>query len=1079
MRILLAANASYVPPRGGATRSNLVWLDRLAAAGHECRVVAAALTRETAGKLEQMREEEIRVTALEGGAPAGVELLRRGDILVYSVADPSRRAMVLRDQVREFQPDWVLVSSEDIGQVLLAEAHRAAPGRVIYLAHTPQFFPFGPASWNPDREGRESAAASAAVVAISHSVARYVREHAGRDAVVIHPPIYGEGPFRKLARFEEGLVTMINPCAVKGIAIFLKLAGMFPELPFGVLPGWGTTAADRAALAGLPNVSFLPNCKDIEQFLQQTRVLLMPSLWYEGFGLIVVEAMLRGIPVIASDSGGLPEARMGARFVVPVRPIERYEPVFDEHGMPQPIVAEQEIGPWAGALRALLSDRDLYERESEASRAAALGFVESLRAEQFEEFLESLKPRAEMRILLTHNSLYYPAHGGGDRSNRLLVEALAARGHACRVVARTSGFGPEEHERLLRELAARSVEVVSFGSGVVVFRLHGVEVHVVTNHPNLRACFAEQIADFSPSVILSSTDDPAQLLLETALKAEDARVVYLARAPLALPFGPDCAFPSAVRTELLRQADGVVGVSRYVADYIRKWSGIEAVSLPISPLEPGPYPCLGRFENEFVTLVNPCAVKGIAIFLALAERMPEVQFAAVPTWGTNAQDRAALEAHANVRVLDPVDDIGELLARARVLLVPSLWAEARSRIIVEAMLRGVPVLAANVGGIPEAKLGVPYLLPVRPIERYHPRLDEQMVPVAEVPEQDIGPWHEALRRLLSDRAHYEEISRASREAALSYAANLSVAPFESFLEGILRAPRRARRPAAAATAEPDRHGLLDKLSPEKRRLLALRLRKKAVNPWFPLAAPERETRLRLFCFPHAGGGASSFHGWGDLLPKTVSVRPVRLPGRESRTVEPPLGTMAALVEALGEAIQPCLDQPFAFFGHSMGAAVAFELARRLRGRSQPLPRCLFVSGARAPQFRLGWAPPPEPSEAEFFEQVRRLEGAPKDVLDHEELMRIVLPALRADAALYRNYIYSEEPPLPCPIRAYGGEADPNVTREHLEAWRRQTTAAFSMRIFPGGHFFLNTSRQAFLEALAGDINRIASAAALT
>ena len=170
-----------------------------------------------------------------------------------------------------------------------------------------------------------------------------------------------------------------------------------------------------------------------------------------------------------------------------------------------------------------------------------------------------------------------------------------------------------------------------------------------------------------------------------------------------------------------------------------------------------------------MTFVNPCAVKGIAIFLALADAFPETEFAAVPTWGTNQQDRAALEARPNVRMLAPVDDINLLLERTRVLLVPSLWAEARSRIVLEALLRGVPVMAANVGGIPEAMMGVPYLLPVRPIEKYETRLDEQMVPVAEVPQQDIAPWREALARLLTDRAHYEEISRQSRRAALEYA----------------------------------------------------------------------------------------------------------------------------------------------------------------------------------------------------------------------------------------------------------------------------------------------------------------------
>ncbi len=679
-----------------------------------------------------------------------------------------------------------------------------------------------------------------------------------------------------------------------------------------------------------------------------------------------------------------------------------------------------------------------------------------------------------MRILLAQNSLYYPSHGGGDKSNRLLMEALAARGHAGRVVARTGAFGPAEQERLLNELAARTVPVLSSDSGVVRFEHQGVEVHVATSHPNLRAYFSEQIEAFDPDVILASTDDAAQLLLEAALRAERARVVYLARATLALPFGPDCAFPSEAKTAVLRQVDGAVGVSQYVADYMRRWGGIDAVHVPISLLDPGPYPDVGRFDNKFVTLVNPCAVKGIIIFTALAERMPEVAFAAVPTWGANESDLAALRRHPNIRILEPVDQIDRILERTRVLLVPSLWAEARSRIVVEAMLHGVPVIASNVGGIPEAKLGVDYLLPVRSIEHYQPRLDERMVPVADVPEQDIAPWLDALQRLVTDRAHWEALSRASRAAALAYAEAVTIVPFEQYLEKTrwgrrLRLPGRAAAPPEAKAASP-----LDRLSPEKRALLALRLKQKSAsgpagNPWFPKADAASAAQARLFCFPHAGGGAAVFRGWEEGLPPEILVCPARLPGRESRRQETPIDRMDQLIDALARAIEPLLDRPFAFFGHSMGAAVAFELARCLRRDDKPLPVCLFVSGARAPQFRLGHVPPPEPSEREFLEQLRRLEGVPKEILDHEELLKLILPALKADAALYRNYAYLPEPPLPCPIHAYGGEQDPNVHREHLEAWREQTTAGFRLRMFPGGHFFMESDRSRLLAALSEQV----------
>jgi surfactin synthase thioesterase subunit len=470
-------------------------------------------------------------------------------------------------------------------------------------------------------------------------------------------------------------------------------------------------------------------------------------------------------------------------------------------------------------------------------------------------------------------------------------------------------------------------------------------------------------------------------------------------------------------------------------------------------MEPEDWPPLGRFDNQFVLLANPCAVKGISIFLALADWFPEVAFAAVPTWGTNEQDRAALRARPNITLLDPVDDMNVLFARTRVLLVPSLWAEARSRIVVEAMLRGIPVMASDVGGIPEAKMGVPYLLPVNPIVRYETRLDEQMVPVAEVPPQDIGPWQEALGRLLSDRAHYEEVGLRSREAAIAYAQNLSAAPFEEILQN----SRTGTRPFPLKTPS-------EALSPEKRKLLALRLRKQApASAWF---AGTDTGRSRLFWFPHAGGGTSI----PSLDGLDYGVVPIRLPGRESRMAEAPFTRMAPLVEALAGAIEGYLDRPFAFFGHSMGAIVAFELARLLRKRGLPQPRMLIASAARAPQFRRNHVPAPEPDDRELIAELRRLQGIPPDVLDDAALAGSVLPALRADVGLYRSYIYMEDDPLAGPIRAYGGLEDSNIGEHHLEAWREQTTSSFAVRRFPGAHFYLQSGEEEFRAALENDLS---------
>jgi glycosyltransferase involved in cell wall biosynthesis len=314
------------------------------------------------------------------------------------------------------------------------------------------------------------------------------------------------------------------------------------------------------------------------------------------------------------------------------------------------------------------------------------------------------------------------------------------------------------------------------------------------------------------------------------LKADAAPIAYLAHTPAFLPFGPQAFYPSERRGRMLAQAAGIVTVSRYVADYIARWGGLDAevYSFPLYGTEPFPdYGSAPRGEG-FVTMINPCAIKGIAIFLALARSSPEIPFAAVPTWGTTPEDKAALAALPNVTLLEPQEDIDRIFARTRVLLMPSLWQEAFGVTAVEAMLRGLPVLASDVGGLPEAKLGTGLVLPVRPIERYTDRLDGNEVTVPEVPEQDLGPWREALSRLLADPDFYARQSRESREAAHRFVAGLGIGPFEQILARLGSKDRRRAAPAGLRPPEAGdaAGGGLEDLTPEQRALLMLRLRKK-------------------------------------------------------------------------------------------------------------------------------------------------------------------------------------------------------------------------------------------------------------
>lgn len=241
---------------------------------------------------------------------------------------------------------------------------------------------------------------------------------------------------------------------------------------------------------------------------------------------------------------------------------------------------------------------------------------------------------------------------------------------------------------------------------------------------------------------------------------------------------------------------------------------------------------------------------------------------------------------------------------------------------------------------------------------------------------------------------------------------------------------------------------------------------KPVSRTFSCAALNPGARLRLFCFPYAGGSDFIFRKWSDRLPISIEVWAANLPGRGRRFNERPYTSLAPLVDALANAITEYLDRPFAFFGHSMGATVAFELAQVLRAKHDTEPSRLLVSARSAPHIPERKPPTYALPDDKFIDELRRLNGTPKEVLDSTEFVEFILPVLRADSELIQTYRYEQKPPLDCPITAFGGLEDAEVPLEDLRGWSEHTKGAFALKTFPGDHFFLHAFQRELLDEVS-------------
>jgi len=236
------------------------------------------------------------------------------------------------------------------------------------------------------------------------------------------------------------------------------------------------------------------------------------------------------------------------------------------------------------------------------------------------------------------------------------------------------------------------------------------------------------------------------------------------------------------------------------------------------------------------------------------------------------------------------------------------------------------------------------------------------------------------------------------------------------------------------------------------------------TPWLVRQAGASR-RIRLFCFPYAGGSASSFARWQAALGPTIEACAVQLPGRGARMEEQALTSMQRLVEQMGEVVAQAADLPFAFFGHSLGGLLAFELARHCEQRGLPVPFHIFVSGCHAPRHRRRLTRHHELPDDALIEVLKGFDGTPVEVLQNRELMELVLPTIRADFKLVADYEYRPSEPLRMPITVLAGRNDSFDSEEQVSGWHAETTGPCHIHWFVGGHFFIHSLHSDVLDCV--------------
>ncbi len=386
-----------------------------------------------------------------------------------------------------------------------------------------------------------------------------------------------------------------------------------------------------------------------------------------------------------------------------------------------------------------------------------------------------------MRILLVQEERYLPAYTGSSKSSRSLLEGLVNTGHDCLAISPLRLKGISEDD-FLQSMEQRNIQISHVAQNLYHCEYNSVSVRSmpmeegsVNGIKDRISWLRKQFKEYQPDIVIVSAD-PRYYLLKTFSTLCPEKVVFIVHSHEHLPFGPLSRKKSEEQSDVIKQASLIISVSQYSRAYIKEWGNVNShvLSFPvydIASIEKN------NFEKRYISLINGGLEKGVDIFIELLAKNPDEAFAIID-WNIEPLVKERLEQHKNITFLAPVDDIRDVIKQTKILLMPSVFPETFGLSVVEAMSQGIPVIASNLGGLPEAKLGIPRLLDVNPIQI----VEGDFVSV----DQKTEPWQEALTKLISDASYYNDIAQRSIDAASRFISELSIRPFEDIFKPLVK-----------------------------------------------------------------------------------------------------------------------------------------------------------------------------------------------------------------------------------------------------------------------------------------------------